>query len=115
MPKLRARLIDRNRYAKRYPLIRAPKRLTYLGESDIAMEIGSIYFDNVDTGTLTFEIPLKDSNYQVVATARNSGDAGGADVNVYIDQANTNSAGVVVKTSAIFTGYVDVFAVRIGY
>ena len=114
MSKLRARLIDRNRYAKRYPLIRAPKKLTYLGDTDLAMEVGSVYFDNTDTGTLTFEIALPDTNYQVVATARDSGDSGGADVNVYIDGQNTTSESVVIKTSALFTGYVDVFAVRIG-
>jgi len=114
MPKLRARMIDRNRFSKRYPLIRAPKKFTYLGESDIAMEVGSVYFDNADTGTLTFEVPLEDNNFQVVATPRDSGDAGGADVNVYIDGANTTSEKVVIKTSALFTGYVDVFAVRIG-
>jgi len=114
MPKLRARLIDRNRYAKRYPLIRAPKRLTYLGETDIAMELGSVYFDNKDTGTLTFEIPLPDTSYQVVATARDSGNSEGADVNIYIDGQNTTSESVTIKASALFTGYVDVFVVRVG-
>lgn len=114
MPKLRARIIDRNRFSKRYPLIRAPKKLTYLGDTDMAMEVGSVYFDNADTGTLTFEAPLADDNFQVVATPRDSGDAGGADVNVYIDGANTSSEKVVIKTSALFTGYVDVFAVRLG-
>jgi len=80
----------------------------------MAMEMGSVYFDNADTGILTFEIPLVDDNFQVVATPRDSGDAGGADVNVYIDGLNTTSEKVVIKTSALFTGYVDVFAVRLG-
>ena len=114
MGSLRARLIDRNRYSKRYPLIRAPKRLTYLGDADMAMEVGSIYFDNAETGTLTFEIPFVNTSYQIVATARDSGDAGGADVNIWIDNSITTAAKVVVKSSAIWTGYVDIFAVKIG-
>ena len=114
MGSLRARLIDRNRYAKRYPLIRAPKRLTYIGDQNLAIEVGSIYFDNVDSGTLTFEIPFADTSHQIVATARDSGDDGGADVNIWIDGSASSSAAVVVKSSAIWTGYVDIFAVKIG-
>jgi len=114
MGSLRARLIDRNRYSKRYPLIRAPKRLSYLGDENMAIEVGSIEFSNADTGTLTFEIPFTDTSYQVVATARDSGDAGGADVNIWIDSSLSSQTKVVVKSSATFTGFVDIFAVRIG-
>ena len=78
------------------------------------MEVGSIYFDNAETGTLTFEIPFVNTSYQIVATARDSGDAGGADVNIWIDNSSTTAAKVVVKSSAIWTGYVDIFAVKIG-
>lgn len=109
MGTLRAKIIDRNRYSKRYPLIRAPLRPTYIGESDLAIEIGTIYFDNAESGILTFESPFEDSNYQVVAIARSSG-VGTADVNVFVTDKTQNA--VTIQASSNFTGYVDVFAVR---
>lgn len=110
MGSLRTRLIDRNRFAKRYPLIRAPARFTYIGDSDLNIEVGSVYFNNVDTGTLTYDVQFPDTNYQVVAVARSSG-VETADVNVYISDKSQNS--VTIQASSNFTGYVDVFAVRI--
>jgi hypothetical protein len=114
MSSLRAKLIDRNRFSKRYPLIRAPKRLVYLGDEYMAIEVGSIYFDNADSGTLTFEVSFKDASYHIVASLRDSGATSGADVNVYVDGPNTNTTQVAVKSSSKFTGYVDIFAVRLG-
>lgn len=110
MGSLRVRLIDRNRYAKRYPLVRAPVRTTYVGDSDFAIEVGSIFFDNVDVGTLNFEAPFADTNFQVMAIARPY-DATTADVNVYVTSKSQNA--VTVESSSNFTGYVDVFVVRI--
>ena len=110
MGSLRTRLIDRNRFAKRYPLIRAPIRTTYYGDSDFAVEIGSIYFDNTDIGVLSYDAPFLDVNYQVIAIARSSG-VDTADVNVFITSKSTSS--VTVEASSNFTGYVDVLAVRI--
>ena len=112
MGSLRARLIDRNRYSKRYPIIRAPKRLTYRGDEDLAMEVGSIYFDNTDSGSLTFEIPLP-ANYAVQAMAREEGSES-ADVNLYIKAGNLGSGQVTVHASAPFTGYVDILAIKVG-
>jgi hypothetical protein len=112
MGSLRARLIDRNRYSKRYPLIRAPKRLTYTGDEDLAMEVGSIYFDNTDSGSLTFEIPLP-ASYAVQAMAREEGSES-ADVNLYIKAGNLQAGQVTVHASAPFTGYVDILAIKVG-
>tara|TARA_Y100000034_G_C6905743_1_gene420209 strand:+ start:3965 stop:4309 length:345 start_codon:yes stop_codon:yes gene_type:complete len=114
MGSLRAKLIDKNRYSKRYPLIRAPKRLVYQGDQDMSVEVGSITFTNAESGTLTFEIPFIDTSYQVLASARDSGDSGGADVNIWIDNASTTSSSVTVKSSAAWTGVVDIFAVKVG-
>lgn len=110
MGSLRVRLIDRNRYAKRYPLVRAPVRTTYLGDSDVAIELGSIYFNNVESGTLSFEAPFADVAYQVMAIARDVGVDSG-DVNIYVSSKTQN--GVVVQASSNFTGYVDIIAMRI--
>ena len=111
MGSLRARLIDRNRYAKRYPLVRAPVRTTYMGDSDLSIEVGSIYFDNTDTGTLAFDARFIDSTYQVIAVARNSG-VETADVNVFVTNKSENS--VTIQASSNFTGYIDGIAVRGG-
>jgi len=111
MANLKGRLIDRNRYAKRYPLIRAPKRMTYQGDEDLVMEVGSITFTDADTGTLTYEVKFDDTNYQVVAIARSSETAGG-DLNVWVS--NVSETTVTVQTSAKFTGLVDVLVVKVG-
>lgn len=110
MGSVRAKLIDKNRYAKRYPLIRAPIRTTYMGDSDISIEVGSIYFDNAESGTLTYDAQFTDTNYQVIAIARSDG-TNLADVNVFVTSKTQNS--VTVGASSNFTGYVDVFAVRV--
>ena len=110
MGSLRAKLIDKNRYVKRYPLIKSPPRYSYLATSDISIEVGSIYFDNAESGSLSYEAQFPDTNYQIVAIARASG-ADSADVNLFIS--SKTQGGVTVQASANFTGYVDVFAVRI--
>jgi hypothetical protein len=110
MGTLRTTLIDKNRYAKRYPLIRAPKRLTYRTSSDLGIEVGSVYFDNASSGTLSFEMQFPDTEYQISVAARDDG-SGTADVNLYITSKTTDS--VTINSSAPFTGYVDVFVIRI--
>ncbi len=114
MGSLRARLFDRNRYSKRYPLVRAPKRMTYQGDEYLAIEVGSLYFDNTATATLTYEVQFPDASYQLIALLRDGGDVGGPNVNIYIDGNNTNSVQATIKASAPFTGYVDILAVRLG-
>ena len=112
MGTLRAKLVDRNRLAKRYPLIRAPARFSYLGDANMAIEVGSVFFNNTDTGTLTYDVSFPDEAYQVVATTREYGNAEAPNVNIFITGKTRNS--VTLNASAAFTGYVDVFAVRIG-
>jgi len=110
MGSLRVKLIDRNRFSKRYPLVRAPVRNTFYGDSDVSIEIGSIYFDNAESGTLSYDVQFPDTSYQVIAVARSTGTET-ADVNVFVTSKSQNS--VTVEASSNFTGYVDVFAVRI--
>ena len=116
MGSLRARLIDRNRFKKSYPFVKAPKRLTYLGTSDIAIELGSLTFSNESEKTFTFEAAFPDTGYNVVATPREvqtQGD-GSAHVSLAIDGLTIDRKQVTIKASAKFTGEVDVFAIRIG-
>lgn len=112
MGSLRATLIDKNRYSKRYPFVRSPVRTTYMGDNDLAIEVGSIYFDNTSSGTLTFEAPFSDTNYQTLAVAREPvGGSESSNVNIFVTSKSVSS--VTVQSSANFTGYVDIFVVRI--
>ena len=112
MGTLRAKLFDRNRYAKRYPLIRAPRRMVYRADETMAIEVGSISFSDSDSGTLQFETPFPDTSYQLAIAVRDGGDDEGANINAWIS-VRTASA-VTIRTGNDFTGYVDVFAIRIG-
>ena len=88
--------------------------MSYLATENISIEVGSITFTDSDSGTLAFELPFLDDSYQVVVAIRDTGDAGGVNVNIYIDSVNSSKREVVVKASAKFTGIVDVIAVKTG-
>ena len=113
MGRYKAKLIDKNRYCKRYPYIRAPKRLTYQGSSDMALELGTIVFNNQSSGSFTFEIPFDDINYNVVAVPKDTTADDSAQVNIHVDKANSSRHQVTVLASAPFTGEVDIIAIRI--
>ena len=55
MAKVKGRVIDRNRFSKKYSLRRAPQRLTYQGDTDFSIELGSLTFSNESQKTFTFE------------------------------------------------------------
>ena len=115
MGSLRAKVIDLNRYTKKYPFVGAPKRLTYQGDEYMAIEVGSIFFDEAESGTLNFDAPFPDSNYQVIAQLRDGveNNTGGSNVVIWIDTTSGQNK-VVINSSAAFTGYVDIVALRLG-
>ena len=115
MSSLRGRFIDRNRYSKRYPFIKGPKRLTYLGTSDLAIELGSLTFENEDEKTFVFEAAFRDTQYNVIAMPRDVSDPsdGSAMVMLAIDGLSMDRKEVTIKASAKFTGQVDIVAIRI--
>ena len=55
MGKLRARIFDRNRYSKRYPFIRGPKRYSYMGDADLSIELGTLTFTGEKEKKFVFE------------------------------------------------------------
>jgi len=116
MSSLRAKIIDRNRYSKKYPFVKGPKRPTYLGDDDLALELGSLTFTNENAKTFTFEAPFSDSQYTVVAIPREISAVadGSAMVSLVIDGLTADNTKVTIKASAKFTGKVDVLAIRIG-
>ena len=116
MAKVKGRVIDRNRFSKKYSLRRAPQRLTYQGDTDFSIELGSLTFSNESQKTFTFEAPFPNDSYTVIAMARDTASKteGSANVSLYIDNATFSRDSVVIKASMKFTGVVDVIAVKVG-
>jgi len=112
---LRGRLIDRNRFSKRYPFVKAPKRPTYMGTSALAIELGTLQFNNESEKTFTFEAAFPDANYNVVAMPRETAATsdGSAMVSLAVDGNTLDRNQVTIKASAKFTGQVDVVAIRL--
>ena len=114
MGKLRGRIIDRNRYSKRYPFVRAPKRYTYLGDEYLAIELGTISFSNEVEKRFNFESPFANTEYVVLATARQDRNADSAQVSLMVDASSLDRSFVDILASSAFTGQVDVIAIKVG-
>ena len=115
MSSLRGRFIDRNRFSKRYPFIKGPKRTSYLGSSDLAIELGTLTFNNEDEKTFVFEASFRDTQYNVIAMPRevSTSEDGSAMIMLAIDGLSIDKKQVTIKASAKFTGQVDVVAIRV--
>ncbi len=113
MAKIKGRIIDRNRWAKKYPYVRIPKRPSYMGDKDMEMEVVTVTFTNETEKTVHFEKPFPNSNYNVALSARHTTDADSAQVNLYIDNSRSTASAVVIQASAPFTGAVDIIVVKI--
>lgn len=115
MGKIRGKIIDRNRYSKRYPFVRAPKRFTYLGDADLAIELGTISFVDESEKQFTFEAAFPDTGYVVMATGRDLGNnSTSGQVSLMVDNSTIDRSFVKIIASAPFTGQVDVIAIRVG-
>jgi hypothetical protein len=101
------RLIDRNRYSKTYPYTRRPSRFTMMSDRIITIELGKLTFTNSSSEILVYDKPFDNSDYNIVATARDE------NVNVFVDPNGTGENQVKIGTSAPFTGTVDVMAIYI--
>ena len=117
MAKMKGRLVDRNRLVKKYSYVRAPKRLTYLGDRDMELEAVQASFSNESSKYVSFEFPFKDTNYQVSLTTRQteneSGNDASAAVTLSVDSGSKTENGFTILASAPFTGEVDVIVVAI--
>ena len=115
MAKMKGRLVDRNRLAKKYSYVRAPKRLTYLGNRDMELEAVQVSFNNESSKRINFEFPFNDANYQVSLTSRQTASEGvdSAGVTLSVNSVDKNENGFTILASAPFTGEVDVLVVKI--
>ena len=114
MARVKSRTIDRNRFSKVYPFIKGPKRLTFMGDNDMVIEVLSVTFSNEESKTVTFEIPFKDDQYRVALSPRDNTSSDSADVVLSIEDSISDKSKIKILASAPFTGVVDVIAIRIG-
>ncbi len=115
MGKIRGKIIDRNRYSKRYPFVRAPKRFTYLGDANLSIELGTVSFDNESEKQFTFEASFPDTDYVVMATPRDTdNNSASAQVSLMVDGSTIDRSFVRIIASSPFTGEVDVIAIKVG-
>ena len=113
MSKIKARIIDRNRYGKKYPLVRAPKRLSYLGDANMELEVLTVSFNNEDSKDVYFENQYKDTNFRILLSPRDTTDGDSAQVTLAVDNTLTDTSKARIESSAPFTGVVDVVVIRI--
>jgi len=113
MARLKAKSIDRNRLTKKYPFVRAPKKMTFMGDNDIVIELLTATFTNESAKTIVFSEPMPSSDFRVAFSPRDTG-SDSANVNLYIDDTGTDATRVTVLASAIFTGIVDIIIIKIG-
>ena len=113
MARIKARTIDRNRFSKKYPFVRAPKRLTYMGDKDMEVEVFKVSFNNQSEKTVNFESQFPDDQYRVALSPRDNTSSDSANVTLSIDDAVSDRSKIKILASAPFTGEVDVIVIRI--
>ena len=114
MARLKAKTIDRNRLAKKYPFVRAPKRISIIADQDLIVELVSLTFNNESQKTGFFETPYKDTQYRAAISPRDDTASDSANVNLFIVDSLSDASKITVGASARFTGVVDVIIIRIG-
>jgi len=116
MSTVKGRVVDRNRFSKKYSLRRAPQRLSYQGDATFAVELGTLKFKDESEKEFKFEVSFENSDYTVMAVPRDTEgpDGGSANVNVYVDNTTLSRNSVTIKASMKFTGVVDVLAIKVG-
>ena len=113
MGRFKGKIIDRNRLVKRYPFARSPKRPTFLGDNSIVIELGKLSFVGEQEKEFFFEEEFPDINYNIMLVPRDTGTGESANVNLYVDNTRSTARKITVVASSVFTGDVDIMAVRI--
>ena len=112
MARITGKLRDRNRFTKKYPFVRAPKREILESTGTIILEFLSLEFSNEDTKTGDYETPFTDSDFRVLLSPRDTTAEDSANVSLVVDNVS-NTTTVKVNASAPFTGIVDVIAIKV--
>lgn len=115
MAYVKGKIFDRNRYSKKYPLVRAPKKNTFRGDNDLQIEVITVDFENESEKDGYFSAQFENSsNMRILLSPRDSEDSDSAMVALAIDHALTDISKVRINASAPFTGKVDVIVLYVG-
>ena len=113
MARITGKLRDRNRFTKKYPFVRAPKREVLESNGTIILEFISLSFSNEHTKTGYYDTPFTDTNYRVLLSPRDTTASDSANVALVVDDSGSDLESVKVNASAAFTGIVDVIAIKV--
>ena len=113
MSKVKTRTVDRNRFAKKYPLVRAPRRPVLQADSGLEIEVLTVEFNNESAKFGVFESAYPSTDFRVLVSARETTAADSAQVTLAIDDDLTSTTQVRIEASAPFTGTVDVIVLRV--
>lgn len=113
MAKVTTRTVDRNRFSKKYPLIRAPRRPVLQADSGLEVEVLTVEFNNEETKSADFESAYPNKDFRVIVSARETTSSDSAQVTLAIDDDLTTTSRVKIDASAAFTGTVDVIVLRV--
>ena len=113
MARITGKLRDRNRFTKKYPFIRAPKREVLESTGTIVLEFLSLNFQNSDTASGNYEVPFSDTDFRVLLSPRDTTNEDSANVVVSLVAAGSNTETVTVQAPAPFIGVVDVIAIKV--
>lgn len=113
MAYVKGKIFDRNRYSKKYPLVRAPKKMTFRGDADLQIEAFTVSFNNESEKVAFFDAPYDDTNFRILLSARETTGSDSAQVSLAVDHSGTTSEQVRIEASAPFTGDVDVVVLRV--
>ena len=113
MSKIKSRVIDRNRYEKKYPVVRVGKRLSLVTDQNLELEVLTVAFNNEEAKDVFFEVPYKDTNFRVLVSPRDTTSSDSAQVTLAVDNDLTDTGKARIESSAPFTGVVDVVIIRI--
>ena len=114
MARLTVRSRDKNRFSKNYPHVRAPKRLTFEGDSDVVIELIQLTFSNESSKSGNYSVPFENNDFRVLVSPRDTTASDSANVVLSIDDNLSDRTKVTVDSSAPFTGIVDVIAIKVG-
>lgn len=113
MARITGRARDRNRFTKKYPFVRVPKKTVLETTETIVIELISLNFNNESTKSQNFELPFDDTDFRILVSPRDTTPNDSANVALNVDSSLTDVSKVTVNASAPFTGIVDVIAIKV--
>lgn len=114
MARLVVKSKDKNRFTKKYPFVRAPKREVFETTGVIEIEVLTLRFNNSSQESAFYETAFdNDTGLRILVSPRDTTSQDSANVALSIDDNLSDTSKVTVNASARFTGDVDVVAIKV--